>query len=145
MKQHKDILVQNSLQKADEALKTAKINIENTLLDGAQNRIYYAIFYAAMALGYNNDFITSKHSQLLGWFNKKFIKEEKVFEPELFQIYQNAYKSRMESDYEFTAKPDKEKLCKSLDKAIYFVESVKNYINDKMNFNECSGYNNELE
>jgi uncharacterized protein (UPF0332 family) len=130
MKQHKDILIENSFQKAEEALKTAKINIENDLLDGAQNRIYYAIFYAAMALGYYNEFITSKHSQLLGWFNKKFIKDENIFEPELFQIYQNAYKNRMVSDYEFTSKPTKEKILKSLNKAVYFVEIIKNHIKE---------------
>ncbi|HBG48528.1 MAG TPA: hypothetical protein DDW90_03280 [Cyanobacteria bacterium UBA9971] len=130
MKQHKNVLIQNSFQKAEEALKTAEINLENNLLDGAQNRIYYSIFYAVMALGYYNKFITSKHSQLLGWFNKKFIKDDKVFEPELFQIYQNAYKNRMESDYEFTARPNREKLVKSLNKAVYFVEIIKNYIKE---------------
>ena len=126
---HKDILIKTSFDKAEEALKTAKLNIENELFDGAQNRIYYAIFYAVIALGYHNNFITSKHSQLLGWFNKKFIKDEKMFKPELFQIYQNAYKNRMRSDYEFVSKPDKEKLLKSFDKAVYFIETIKNYLN----------------
>lgn len=77
MKQHKDILVKLSFEKADEALRSAKLNIDNNLLTAAQNRIYYALFYSVLALGYSNGFVTGKHGQLLGWFNKVFIHEKR--------------------------------------------------------------------
>ena len=67
------LLVSRALEKSDEAMQTAKLNLDNDLLSSAQNRIYYGIFYAVNALAYKYEFITSKHGQLLSWFNKKFI------------------------------------------------------------------------
>lgn len=48
------------------------------MLSTALNRLYYAIFYAVAALAQKFNFITSKHSQLLGWFNREFIKTGKL-------------------------------------------------------------------
>lgn len=41
----------------------------------AVNRIYYGISYILLALGLLYNFETSKQQQIIGWFNKKFIKE----------------------------------------------------------------------
>jgi len=128
MKQHKDVLVQNSLQKAEESLKAAELNLNNDFLDTAQNRIYYSVFYAVTALGYNSEFITSKHSQLLGWFNKNFIKDLQIFPVEMFKFYQRAYENRRKSDYEFIWKPDKDNLLADIEDAKTFIETIKNYL-----------------
>jgi uncharacterized protein (UPF0332 family) len=71
------IFVKRYLEKSNEALIDAKINIENERFSAALNRIYYTIFYSVIALGYKENFITSKHKQLLGWFNKFYIHEIK--------------------------------------------------------------------
>ncbi|MEI8388814.1 MAG: HEPN domain-containing protein [bacterium] len=128
MKQHKDILIANSLLKSKEALDDAKYALEGARLNTAQNRIYYAIFYSVMALGYLNDFITSKHSQLLGWFNKKFIHENNIFDNGIFITYKTAYENRMKSDYEFTYKPDKDIVNKCFEDAQGFINTIENYI-----------------
>lgn len=39
----------------------------------AVNRIYYGMYYALTALALKHGFETSKHGQLIGWFNKEFI------------------------------------------------------------------------
>jgi len=44
--------------------------IDNNRFRSAVNRIYYGMFYPLMALGLANHFETSKHGQLIGWFNK---------------------------------------------------------------------------
>lgn len=129
MKQHKNILVQNSLEKAEEALKAAEFNINNNFFSTAQNRIYYAVFYAVTAIGYNEDFITSKHSQLLGWFNKNFVKDNKIFPVEMFRFYQRSFENRRKSDYEFIWKPNKNDLIADLEDAKKFIENIKNYLN----------------
>ncbi len=128
MKQHKEILIANSILKSKEALEDAKYNTEGLRLNAAQNRIYYAVFYSVMALGYMNDFVTSKHSQLMGWFNKKFIFESEIFSDELYAIYKTAYENRMKSDYEFTYKPDIETINKSFKDAEDFIDTIENYI-----------------
>lgn len=50
-------------------------------------------------MGVKYGFSTSKHNQLLGWFNKNFVKSKKI-EKEFGDIYRNALENRMESDYE---------------------------------------------
>jgi len=128
MKQHKEILIKNSLQKAEESLSAAELNINHNFLDTAQNRIYYAIFYAVTAVAYYAEFSTSKHSQLLGWFNKNFVKDNKIFPAEMFKLYQRTYENRRKSDYEFIWKPNKENLIADFEDAEKFIETVKNYI-----------------
>ena len=132
MKQHKQILIQNSFLKSKEALADAEYNLEGERYSTAENRIYYAIFYSVMALGYLSGFATSKHNQLLGWFNKKFIYQEKIFDYELYAIYKTAYESRMKSDYEFTYKPDKEKISNRLEDAKKFIETIEKYIESNL-------------
>ena len=59
------ILVKNWLKKSVTALKDTKKNIEIKSYETAQNRLYYAIFYAVSALAKSENFITSKHSQII--------------------------------------------------------------------------------
>ena len=56
----KKIFIENYLDKSKEALIDAEVTINNDRLNNAQNRIYYAIFYAVMALGYLENFIKVK-------------------------------------------------------------------------------------
>lgn len=128
MKQHKDILIKQSFDKADEAIESAKLNLENNHLSTAQNRIYYAIFYSVLALGYSREFVTSKHGQLLGWFNRVFIYEEKLFSPQLTAIYKESFENRNKSDYQLTWKPDKNELIKSIELANDFIQAIRCYL-----------------
>lgn len=128
--ENKEFIIQNWLIKADEALNEAQKAILSESFSSAQNRIYYAIFYSVMVLGYSKNFITSKHSQLLGWFNKTFLKEG-VFDKKLGKIYKIAYENRMKSDYTFTYKPTKEKTLLAYDNAVDFVNQIKSYILEK--------------
>lgn len=125
---HKEDLIKIAIEKSNQAIKSAKDNFENNNLETAQNRIYYALFYIVTALAYKNDFITSKHSQLKGWFNKKFIYEDKVFEPEMIEIYNELYQFRQKSDYDLGYTPDLETVKESLADVIEFVKTVKKEI-----------------
>lgn len=125
--ENKEIIIYNWLMKADEALEEAQKAVSSESFSSAQNRIYYAIFYSVMALGYSKDFITSKHSQLLGWFNKTFIKED-IFDKSLAKTYKIAYEDRMKSDYTFTYKPTKERTLQAYNNANKFVSEIKVYI-----------------
>lgn len=121
----KKFLIEAAIKKSDEALATAKLNLENNLLTSAQNRIYYAIFYIVSALAYENDFITSKHGQLISWFNKRFVYEEKTFEKELFKIYKYNFDNRQKADYDFTFVLSKEDVEQSYEDALTFIKQAK--------------------
>jgi uncharacterized protein (UPF0332 family) len=100
-------LIKFRLEQAENAQMEAQKLLENGFLMGATNRIYYAIFYAVMALALKHRFETSKHQQLLGWFNKNFIHTEKI-EVHFGKIYRDSFSNRMEGDYEPYIDFDKE-------------------------------------
>lgn len=123
----KDTLIKYRTERAKESIEEARIAIESEKYFNAENRIYYSIYYIVSALALKNNFSTSKHSQLLGWFNQFYIKT-KILSPELGKIYYNAFEKGQKGDYEdlkyFTNEEVKEDFKKMLD----FVESIENVI-----------------
>lgn len=129
---HKDLLVQNSIRKADEALYEAEKNMDISL-SLVQNRNYYAVFYIVLALAYLEGFATGKHHQLMGWFNREYIYKNKIFDTELKDIYQSLFADRQKFDYIVTESPTQEQIEKSFKDAKFFVKIVKDYILKKIN------------
>ncbi|HLP46020.1 MAG TPA: hypothetical protein VK469_08740 [Candidatus Kapabacteria bacterium] len=68
-------LIKYRIERARTTEDEVSFLIENNKLHLAVNRIYYGSFYILSALALKYRFQTSKHAQLIGWFNKKFIKE----------------------------------------------------------------------
>lgn len=128
MPQHKETLIKLSIEKAEEALRSAESNIHNNHFLAAQNRAYYSVFYIVLALSYLDEFVTGKHSRLMGWFNKKYVYEDKVFDKSFSKIYSKLIANREKFDYDVTKFPEKEKTIQDLEEAKYFVNTVKSYI-----------------
>lgn len=68
-------LIRYRLDEAKETVIDVQLLIDNDRFRAAVNRIYYGMFYSLLALGLAFQFETSKHQQLLGWFNKNFVHE----------------------------------------------------------------------
>ena len=66
-------LVKYRIKQAKETIELAKFLIDSNRLTVAVNRIYYGLYYSITALAIKNQFETSKHAQLIGWFNKDYI------------------------------------------------------------------------
>ena len=77
-KTNRSNLIKHKIEKAKSASHDVKILISTGMLHVAINRIYYGMFYALSALALKYKFETKKHQQLIGWFNKTFIKEKKL-------------------------------------------------------------------
>ena len=127
--EHKDILLNINIEKSNVALKIAELSIGENAIVSALNRIYYAVFYTVSAMAIKYDFITSKHAQMLGWFNKKFIHEEKTFDKSLNEIYRVAFDLRQENDYNDDVLPDIDKATELITDAKAFIEIVRKEIN----------------
>ena len=97
-KEQRQELIRYRIEQAKETAKEADLMLQNNLLRGAVNRIYYAMFYMLLALALKYEFATSKHGQLIGWFNKNFIKNE-VFDKEYGKILREAFDFRQQGDY----------------------------------------------
>ena len=97
--EHIKELIQYRIEKSKSALEDARIAIEHKRFLNASNRIYYSIFYSVSALALSKNFQTSKHTQLLGWFNQHFVNTG-IVTKEFGKIYATAFGARQESDYD---------------------------------------------
>ncbi len=92
-------LVEHRLNQASDTLELAKFLIANDKLIIAVNRIYYGMYNALTALALKKGFETSKHSQLIGWFNREFIMPG-TSDPKYGKILRNAFQNRTKGDYD---------------------------------------------
>jgi uncharacterized protein (UPF0332 family) len=127
MQVDKSTLIQYRIKRAGETLDEAKLVAKNERLLLAANRIYYSAFYAVSALAIKNDFITTKHGQLLGWFNQNFVKS-KLVEKHLGEFYRNAFQMRQRSDYDDFVEFDKESIDDKLKLASEFIDKISNLL-----------------
>jgi uncharacterized protein (UPF0332 family) len=85
-----------------------------------------------MALGYKDNFITSKHKQLMGWFNKAYVHDNKIFDERLMKIYQKSFNNRQEADYEVadTSNLPGDEIKLALNDAELFNDEIKKYLDE---------------
>lgn len=91
-------LSQCRLERAEEDIRTAKVNIGNGLYKGAVNRSYYAIFHAIRAVNVLDGFDASKHSSVIAHFNQ-FHVHKGDFDKGIYKIIDSAYRIREKCDY----------------------------------------------
>jgi len=90
------------------------------------NRSYYAMFYAVLALfiHFNTTHKTSKHSGVIGIFNKEFIHTGKL-DARFAKMLYDLFDERMESDYRDFAEVSEEDARKAVSAAQEFVSAIK--------------------
>ena len=91
------------------------------------NRIYYSMFYMLHALGLKFQFESSKHSQLLGWFNKNFIHSGQIH-ARFSKILTKAYNLRTKGDYATVYELDKDELEVMYNEMLEFNEKIEYYL-----------------
>ena len=124
-------IVKYRISRAYETLKEAKMSLDNDMLFLASNRCYYAVFYIVSALAVAHDYSSAKHKQMMGWYNKSFIKTGEISK-DLGKIYYKAFQQRQEGDYDDFVKFDRADLEKMLSEVERFVQEIEKYINDKI-------------
>jgi uncharacterized protein (UPF0332 family) len=91
-------LISYRIEQAKSTVREAEYIMNNDMLRGAMNRIYYSMFYMLQALSLKFQFESSKHAQLLGWFNKTFIHSGKI-DVRFSKIITKGYNLRTQGDY----------------------------------------------
>jgi uncharacterized protein (UPF0332 family) len=86
-------LIKYRLEQARETIEVVDLLLKNDKLSTAVNRIYYGMYYSILALALQNNFETSKHQQLIGWFNKEFIRNG-LIEKEYGRMLRDAFENR---------------------------------------------------
>lgn len=90
------------------------------------NRSYYAMFYAVLALFIHSDtpHKTSKHSGVIGIFNKEFIHTGKL-DARFAKMLYDLFDERMELDYRDFAEVSAEDATNAVTAAHDFVQAIK--------------------
>ena len=96
---NKQEYISYKLQKAGQAMKEARLLIDNKMTDTAVSRLYYASFYAVNALLVSHDFNPKTHSGVKSLFNKEFILTHKLAD-HFSDFYSFLMAKRFEADYD---------------------------------------------
>ncbi len=120
-------LVKYRIKQAKETISEIEILIEKGLLTIAINRIYYGMFYMLLALALKKGFKTSKHNQLIGWFNKEFVKTG-IISQKFGKIINKAFEDRTDGDYGIFIHFEKEEVLVKFEDMKEFIAELETII-----------------
>jgi uncharacterized protein (UPF0332 family) len=128
---NQNILIAHRLTQATETLEEAVFLLEGgKSLRAVTNRAYYSMFYAMLALLIDEPFASSKHSGVLSYFNRRFIREG-IFPEEIGRAINRAFELRQQGDYRENVELTLEQVKPLIEAATTFLEMVKAYMPEK--------------
>ena len=122
-------LMKYRLVRSKDDLDAAKLLIKSSSIYSANNRIYYALFHAVLAVQSNDDITSKKHGQIIGQFNKNYIKTG-IFPKNLRRKIDKIQSIRHSSDYDDFYIPDKQETKENLKIAEEIVKSAEKYLKE---------------
>lgn len=114
------------LQQAYEALDEAKLLLEAGHLRGAINRSYYAMFYALQVLVIQNMAKVSKHSGVISYFDREFVKPG-VIDQKFSKWLHRLFDLRQDADYGDMFTPTEKQTNDAFAQAKEFVQRIEAY------------------
>lgn len=117
-------------QQAEDEFDTAILLLDNGKYKASVNRSYYAIFHALRAVTALDGFDSSKHSGIISFFNKNYVKEE-IFDREISKVIDSAYRLREKADYKDFYIVSKDEAIGQIEKAQRVIGVIKPYLNTK--------------
>ncbi|MBU1262566.1 HEPN domain-containing protein [bacterium] len=128
MKENFKALIQYRLEQADDCLREAGCLLkEGMSLRAVMNRLYYAMFYAVLALLQEKQIGTSKHIGAISFFDREFVKTG-TFDKGLSKVLHRAFELRQKDDYVELVSITKDDIDEILPKAKDFVDEIKRYL-----------------
>jgi len=122
-------LVKFRLKKSKDTLAEIPVLFENEFYRTAANRLYYACFYAAIALLIKNGYETSTHHGVKTLLGLHYIKENKLEKP-LGKMYDLLFNLRQTGDYEDWVFVNEKDVVPLFEPAKQFIETIEKLIND---------------
>ncbi len=124
-------LIKYRLEEASESLEEAEILLKENKLRGAMNRVYYSMFYSALALLASRQLSASKHSGVISVFHKEFVKSG-LFPKEVAKFLDVAFDLRNKSDYRDFVLPEKDRIVELIDEAKQFLLQTEKILTKSM-------------
>ena len=124
----KESFAKYRLNKAKETLETARMIFkEGKDFASANNRAYYAIFYAIRAVLAIEEIDFKRHKDVLAYFNKEYVNKE-IFPKMIGRKISQAQRIREDSDYDDDYEPSMEKTEQQIKTAEELLILVEEYL-----------------
>ncbi len=120
-------LVKYNIEKGKQAIEDVRFLIDSNKLYLAANRIYYGIFYMLSALALKNNFSTKNHGQLIGWFNKNFVKTSRI-DRKYSNILRLSFELRSDADYDVLKIFNKEEIQQSYSEMKEIISEIEKFL-----------------
>lgn len=120
-------LLEYRIQQANETLHEAEILFNESAYRGTINRAYYAMFYSVLALLATKKLGTSKHSGVIGLFDREFVKTG-LFTRDLSRSLRLAFDCRQTHDYGELIEIDEQIAQETLNDTKTFITAVESYL-----------------
>ena len=120
------------LQSAEENLVASKTLLNAEQYKSSVNRSYYALFHALRAVTALDGFDSSKHSGIIAFFNRTYVKEG-IFDKSLSKYIDVSFRLREKADYQDFVVITKEQAEEQYNKAEQLIRVVKPYLEEQWN------------
>ena len=120
-------LVRYRMKEGFETLEEAQILLKQEKTRGAMNRIYYGMFYAALALLATKELGAAKHSEVIALFHKEFVKTN-IFPKNIAKYLDIAFDLRTKGDYRDFVVLEKENLKRLIKNAESFINEAQKIV-----------------
>lgn len=128
-------LTKYRLERSAEFLEESKMLLENGSFKGSINRSYYAIFTAVRALLAEKEVDFKKHSAIISYFRREYIRLER-FDKKYSDYIGDAFRFRNNSDYADFFIVSREETEAQYNHAVEFYGAIKNYLENLGNATE---------
>ncbi len=115
------------LEKAKEMLSASENNLGIGEYKTSLNRAYYAVFHAMRSANALKGFDSSKHSGVIAFFTKEYLKTE-ILDRSLSFIIKDSSLCREKSDYDDFYVAGRTEAEEQLKNAKYFVQEIEEYM-----------------
>jgi len=123
--------------KATRSLSSAKKSFAEGDYDFASSRAYYAVFYLIEAMLLSQNLVFSKHSSVIGAFNKHFLMTGE-FPKDFSKIINRLFRERQVADYEFNISIERDEAEKNLEIAEEVIKTLINHMITKDLINQTN-------
>ena len=120
-------LAEYRMERAREMMSAAEGNLQIGQYKTSLNRSYYTIFHAMRAANILKGFDSSKHSGVIAFFNKEYLKEN-LMDRKLSIIIKNSAFLREKSDYDDFFIAGRKEAEEQLENARKFLLAVELYL-----------------
>lgn len=115
------------LARAAKKLKVAELLLDNGAWDDAASRAYYTAFHGISALLLSRGKTFSRHAQLIGAFNRDFVKNH-TFDREFTTLLTRLFEDRQSGDYDVISELTEQEARRDVADARRILDAIEVYL-----------------